>query len=118
MFVKYKIVLQLVSMFILFCVGGVSLTALLTSCGHNVVTHSRGVGMDISWDGSSYIPNLRLGQWDVTNAVVKENMDVFDFALTEDEMKAISSLDTGKTEIIDHLNVDTVLFLNAHKIHD
>lgn len=32
--------------------------------------------MDISWDGSSYIPNLRLGQWDVTNAVVKENMDV------------------------------------------
>ena len=76
MFVKYKIVLQLASMFILFCVGGFSLTAILTSCGHNVVTHSRGVGVDISWDGSSYIPNLRLGQWDVTNAVVKENMDV------------------------------------------
>ena len=76
MFVKYKIVLQLASMFILFCIGGVSLTAILTSCGHNVVTHSRGVGMDLSWDGSSYIPNFRLGQWDVTNAVVKENMDV------------------------------------------
>lgn len=76
MFVKYKIVLQLASIFILFCIGGVCLTAILTSCGHNVVTHSRGVGVDISWDGSSYIPNLRLGQWDVTNAVVKENMDV------------------------------------------
>ena len=76
MFVKYKIALQLAAMFILFCIGGVGLTAILTSCGHNVVTHSRGVGVDISWDGSSYIPNLRLGQWDVTNAVVKENMDV------------------------------------------
>lgn len=49
---------------------------------------------------------------------MKENMDVFDFTLTEEEMKVISSLDTGKTEIIDHLNVDTVLFLNAHKIRD
>lgn len=73
MFVKYKVVLQLVSMFTLFCVG---FTAILTSCGHNVVTHSRGIGMDVSWDGSSYIPNFRLGQWDVTNAVVKENMDL------------------------------------------
>lgn len=91
MFVKYKIVLQLVSMFILFCVGGLSLTALLTSCGHNVVTHSRGVGMDISWDGSSYIPNLRLGQWDVTNAVVKENMDVEANTITKADVSTSAS---------------------------
>lgn len=93
MFVKYRVVLQLVSMFILFCVGGVSLTALLTSCGHNVVTHSRGVGMDISWDGSSYIPNLRLGQWDVTNAVVKENMDVEANTITQADVSTSASGD-------------------------
>ena len=93
MFVKYKIVLQLVSMFILFCVGGVSLTAILTSCGHNVVTHNRGVGMDISWDGSSYIPNLRLGQWDVTNAVVKENMDVEANTITKADVSTSASGD-------------------------
>lgn len=91
MFVKYKVVLQLVSMFILFCIGGVGLTALLTSCGHNVVTHSRGVGMDISWDGSSYIPNLRLGQWDVTNAVVKENMDVEANTITQADVSTSAS---------------------------
>ena len=93
MFVKYKVVLQLVSMFILFGVGGLSLTAILTSCGHNVVTHSRGVGMDISWDGSSYIPNLRLGQWDVTNAVVKENMDVEANTITKADVSTSASGD-------------------------
>lgn len=93
MFVKYKIILQLVSMFILFCIGGVGLTAILTSCGHNVVTHSRGVGMDISWDGSSYIPNLRLGQWDVTNAVVKENMDVEANTITKADVSTSASGD-------------------------
>lgn len=33
---------------------------------------------------------------------IAENIDVFDFALTEDEMRQISLLDTGHTEIIDH----------------
>ena len=52
------------------------LTILLSGCGHNVVTNSRGTGVEIAWDGSSYIPTLRLGQWDVTNVVVKENVTV------------------------------------------
>lgn len=47
-----------------------------------------------------------------------ENMDIWDFALTKEDMQKIGQLDTGKTEIIDHLNVDIVKFLNQHKIHD
>lgn len=100
MFVKYKVVLQLVSMFTLFCVGGLSLTAILTSCGHNVVTHSRGIGMDVSWDGSSYIPNFRLGQWDVTNAVVKENMDLEANTITKADVDtAVSGETTGSNGV-------------------
>lgn len=33
-------------------------------------------------------------------------------------MNKIRALDTGKTDIIDHLNVDIVKFLNQYKIHD
>lgn len=29
---------------------------------------------------------------------IKSNLDIFDFELTEDEMNAIRSLDTGKTK--------------------
>lgn len=52
------------------------LLTLVTGCGHNVVSNSRGTGVEITWDGSSYIPSLRLGQWDVTNVVVKENVSI------------------------------------------
>lgn len=52
------------------------LLTLVTGCGHNVVTNSRGTGVEIAWDGSSYIPTIRLGQWDVTSVVVKENVTV------------------------------------------
>lgn len=68
----------------------------LSSCGHNVVTHSRGIGMDVSWDGSSYIPNFRLGQWDVTNAVVKENVDLEANTITKADVDtAVSGETTG-----------------------
>ena len=48
----------------------------MCSCGHNAVVASKGWGIDISWTGESYIPNFRLGYWDSTSAVVKENVDV------------------------------------------
>ena len=47
-----------------------------------------------------------------------ENMDIWDFELDGDDMAQIAALDTGRTEIIDHLNVDVVQFLNRHTIHD
>ncbi len=65
----------------------------MTSCGHNVVTHSKGMGIDLSWDGSSYIPNIRIGSWDVSNAVIKENVEVE--VTTSTQAKAASSLVSG-----------------------
>ena len=40
------------------------------------------------------------------------------FELSAEDMDRIKELDTGRTEIIDHLSVDIVKFLNQHKIHD
>ncbi len=47
-----------------------------------------------------------------------ENLDVWDFTLSAEDMEQIKNLDTGRTEIIDHLKIDMVKFLNQHKIHD
>lgn len=47
-----------------------------------------------------------------------ENLAIFDFTLDQEDLSAIEALDTGHTEIIDHLNIDTVTFLNQYRIHD
>ena len=47
-----------------------------------------------------------------------ENIGIWDFELSAEDMDHISKLDTGRTEIIDHLDVGIVKFLNRHKIHD
>lgn len=49
---------------------------LLVGCGHNVATQSKGWGIDISWSSDSYVPNMRLGYWDVTYLMVRENTQV------------------------------------------
>ena len=46
---------------------------------------------------------------------MEENFDVQDFHLDKNDMKKISTLDTGKTEIIDHYNLDVVRMLNTVK---
>lgn len=43
---------------------------------------------------------------------IKENLDIWDFALTEDEMKTISAKDKGKSSIINHFDPDLVKNLN------
>ena len=47
-----------------------------------------------------------------------ENINIWDFELSAEDMNRIKELDTGRTEIIDHLSVDIVKFLNQYKIHD
>ena len=42
-----------------------------------------------------------------------ENIDVFDFTLTDGEMQKISALETGHTEIIDHYDWHIAEFLNT-----
>ena len=46
---------------------------------------------------------------------IEENISIFDFALTDEEMQKISTLDTGKTEIIDHYDWHIAEFLNTVK---
>ena len=44
---------------------------------------------------------------------IEENINVFDFVLTDEEIKKISALETGHTEIIDHYDWHIAEFLNT-----
>lgn len=47
-----------------------------------------------------------------------ENLDIWDFSLTEKEMAAIAGMDIGHSEIIDHRCFVTARQLNSVKIHE
>ena len=49
---------------------------------------------------------------------IEENLNIWDFSLSEEDMAAISSLDLGHSEIIDHSAPETAKWLNGWKIHD
>lgn len=51
-------------------------------------------------------------------ARMEENLNIWDFALTEEDMKAIATLDIGHSEIINHYSACTAKTLNEWKIHD
>lgn len=68
-------------------------------------------------------------RWNVQRGVVNipksthaermaENLDIWDFALTDDDMKKIDLLDLGHSEIVDHGSAETAKWLNGWKIHD
>lgn len=68
-------------------------------------------------------------RWNVQRGVViipksihrermEENLNIWDFKLSEEDMEAINALDLGHSEIIDHGAADTAKFLNGWKIHD
>ena len=46
-----------------------------------------------------------------------ENLDVFDFELTEREMESIAGMDIGHSEIVDHSDPKFVQMLHSMKIH-
>ncbi len=48
----------------------------------------------------------------------RENLDIWDFELTEAEMESIRTLDLEKSEIIDHYNPCIVKMIANHRIHD
>ena len=47
---------------------------------------------------------------------MEQNIDIWDFILTDDEMVAIGQKDLGHSEIIDHFDTDLVKFLNQRKL--
>lgn len=49
---------------------------------------------------------------------MEENFNIWDFSLSDEDMKAIAALDLGHSEIIDHYTADTAKFLNGFKIHE
>jgi diketogulonate reductase-like aldo/keto reductase len=48
---------------------------------------------------------------------ILENINIFDFELSADEMAAIKTLDTGKTTIFDHHDPVRVTFLSGHRFN-
>lgn len=46
-----------------------------------------------------------------------QNLDIFDFSLSDREMAAVAALDIGHSEIIDHHSFCTARQLNCVKIH-
>jgi len=46
-----------------------------------------------------------------------ENLDIFNFELTEKEMESVAGMDIGYSEIIDHHCFSTARQLNSVKIH-
>lgn len=49
---------------------------------------------------------------------IEENINIWDFALTDEDMKTIESMDIGHSEIIDHSSASSAKWLNSFKIHD
>ena len=49
---------------------------------------------------------------------MEENLNIWDFALSGEDMAAIDALDLGHSEIIDHFTAQTAKFLNSWKIHE
>jgi|SRR4051812_2193599 2,5-diketo-D-gluconate reductase A len=49
---------------------------------------------------------------------IVENFNVWNFALSDEDMAAIATMDIGKSEIIDHFTADTAKMLNGWKIHE
>ncbi|MBQ9673142.1 MAG: aldo/keto reductase [Ruminococcus sp.] len=48
---------------------------------------------------------------------MEQNIDIWDFTLTDDEMAVINAKDLGHSEIVDHSNVGFVKALNGMNIH-
>ncbi len=49
---------------------------------------------------------------------MEENLNIWDFSLSDEDMEAVNALDLGHSEIIDHSAAETAKFLNGWKIHD
>lgn len=49
---------------------------------------------------------------------MEQNLDIWDFSLTDDDMSKIDALDVGKSQIVDHTSTEFMKMLHELKIHD
>lgn len=49
---------------------------------------------------------------------IEENIGIWDFALSPEDMAAIASMDTGRSDVVDHFSPQTAKWLNGFKIHE
>ena len=93
---------------------------------HGIFTHPVLTEIGAKYGKSAAQTALR---WNVQRGVViipksthrermEETFNIWDFSLSDEDMAAITALDLGHSEIIDHSTAKTAKFLNGWKIHD
>ena len=88
---------------------------------HGIFTHSALAGIGKSSAQVALRWNVQRGVSVIPKSVrrerMEENFDIWDFALTDDEMAAIAKMDLGRSEIVDHGDPAFVRTLHGVKIH-
>lgn len=93
---------------------------------HGIFTHPVLAGIGEKYGKSAAQVALR---WNVQRGVVvipksihkermEQNLDIWDFALTDADMAEIAKLDVGRSEIVNHSDPGFVKMLHGLKIHD
>lgn len=93
---------------------------------HGIFTHPVLTGIDDKYGKSAAQVALR---WNIQRGVVvipksvhadriRQNIDVFDFELTPEDMAKISALSLGKSGIVDHTDPAFVKMIHSLKVHD
>ena len=93
---------------------------------HGIFTHPVLTEIGAKYGKSAAQTALR---WNVQRGVVvipksvhseriAQNLDIWDFALDQEDMNRIAALDIGHSEIVDHNDPRFVRMLHGMKIHD
>lgn len=93
---------------------------------HNIFTHPVLTSIGAKYGKSAAQVALR---WNIQRGVVvipksvhknrmEQNIDVWDFSLSDEEMQEISALDIGHSEIVNHYDPAFIKMLHGMKIHD
>lgn len=93
---------------------------------HGIFTHSGLTAIGDKYGKTAAQVALR---WNIQRGVVvipksthkarmEQNMDVWDFALSDGDMAEIAQLDLGHSEIVDHFDPNFVKMLHTVKLHD